>query len=406
VITMPAGLEGVRLVFVLPSIGLGGAERQAFFLARHLREREGADARFLSLSSRAGLAPRLEEAGIPYEFFEPRHGYRSRIGQATDVLRFVARLRRMRAQILMPYCMFQNVICGLTRRAGGARVCIWNQRDEGRSRMERWVERIAVRESTAFISNSTHGAEFVVGSLGVPAGRVNVVANGVVMPAAARAVKNYREALGLPANAFVACMVANLHSNKDHATLIAAWRSVVDRIGPSGRAAHLILAGSFQDTHEALVAQVEALGLERHVSLLGQIRDVDDLLRSSDLAVFSSYAEGIPNAVLEAMAHGLAVAATDYPGIREAVGGEGAALLAPPRDAAKLAEVIVHCADHHDFRIDVGERLRRRVAMEFSVESMATKMTCIVRNEWHAANRRWAGDLASTRYHQIKRGLR
>src|SRR5688572_7331496 len=133
---MNGDLSGVRIVFVLPSIGLGGAERQAFFLARYLREREGADARFLSLSPRAALADQCDAVGLPYEYFVLHHGYRSRSGQVKDVLRFIARLRLMRAQVVLPYCMFQNVLCGLTWQAGGARVCLWNQRDEGRSRME------------------------------------------------------------------------------------------------------------------------------------------------------------------------------------------------------------------------------------------------------------------------------
>jgi glycosyltransferase involved in cell wall biosynthesis len=378
-------LEGVRVLFVLPSIGLGGAERQAFYLAKHLRAREGADAQLLSVSSRAALSEECDRAGVPYGFFTMRHGARDRVGQAIDLLRFIGLLRRRRVQILLPYCMFPNVFSGLAWRVGGARVCIWNQRDEGRDRLGPRFERMAVNSMSHFIANSTHGADFVINDLHVPSQRVSVVQNGIVMPDSCPAARNWRRELGLPSDAFVATMVANLHSKKDHATLIAAWRHVVDDAAMTGRAAHLLLAGQFSDAHEAVVAQVRQLGLDSQVHLLGQVQNVGDLYRTTDLAVFSSYNEGIPNAVLEAMSHRLAVVATDYPGIREAVGPGGFEMLARPRDARDLAGKILLAAQHPDLRSRLGEDGRRRIAEQFSVDRMSSEMTAIIRSAWQRA---------------------
>jgi hypothetical protein len=63
-------------------------------------------------------------------------------------------------------------------------VCIWNQRDEGRSELERWIERLAVGRVTCFVSNSLHGARFLTEHLRVPAEQVHVVHNGVELPQA------------------------------------------------------------------------------------------------------------------------------------------------------------------------------------------------------------------------------
>jgi glycosyltransferase involved in cell wall biosynthesis len=378
-------LRNVHITFVLPSIGLGGAERQAFFLARYLRETEQADARLLSLSPRAALAERCDQAAIPYGFFEVKHAYRSRVGQATDVLRFIRRLRRERVDILLPYCMFQNILCGLTWRASGVGLCIWNQRDEGRSRVESWVERMAVRLTPHFISNSTHGADFLTGVLHAPASRVHVVNNGVEMPPLERAAVDWRAKLDLPPGAFVAAMVANLHSKKDHKTLIAAWRPVVDAVAAHGRSAQLLLAGAFGDSYDALREQVASLGLTNHVRFLGQVQDVAGLLKAIDLALFSSYTEGVPNSVLEAMAHGLAVVGTDFAGIREAVGDEAATtLLAPPRDAAALADRIVVAATDAALREHFGRQGKLRVSERFGVDRMAAEMTAIIASAWRS----------------------
>jgi glycosyltransferase involved in cell wall biosynthesis len=378
----PRSLRGVRIVFVLPSIGLGGAERQAFFLARYLLEREDARPHLLSLSTRTSLAERCDQAGVPYSFFELQHGYKSRMGQARDALRFVGRLRRQRAQILLPYCMFQNVLCGLTWRPAGVRLCIWNQRDEGRSRLDPWLERIAVRLTPRFISNSTHGATFLTEQLRIAPTRVRVVHNGIELPPTDRSTVDLRQELGLPPNAFVVTMVANLHSKKDHETLVSAWRHVVDVLAPTGRSAQLLLAGSFSDRHQALVAQVASLSLQDHVRFLGQVQKVDDLLQAVDVAAFSSFTEGVPNAVLEAMAHGLAVVGTDYAGIREAVGAEGLSLLAPPRDAAALADRLLKAATDTAFRERIGRLGRARVVECFGVEKMASEMTAIIASAW------------------------
>jgi glycosyltransferase involved in cell wall biosynthesis len=380
-------LRGVRILFVLPSLGLGGAERQAFLLARHLLQRERADVRLLGTTRFSTMTGQCDANGLPYEFFDLQRGYLGRIGHVAEVAQFVAVLRRLRVQILLPYCMFQNILCGLTWRAGGARVCIWNQRDEGRSRLARWVERLAIAQIPRFISNSHHGAQFLTDALQVPPNRVHVIHNGIEIPPARLNGANWRGQLGVPSDAFVACMVANLHRRKDHKTLIAAWRLVVDRLEPTGHAPHLLLAGQAVDTHDQLVEQVHRLGLEGLVQFLGEVRDVTSLLASVDLAVFSSFAEGVPNAVLEAMAMGRAVVATDYPGIREAVGPAGAPWLARARDADDLANKIVTAALDPALRDRLGSQGRCRVVNHFSVEKMAAAMTDVILEEWEERSR-------------------
>lgn len=380
-------LRGVRILFVLPSLGLGGAERQALLLARHLRANLQADVRIVAMSRESGLVEACEAAHIPHAFFDLTHAYRSRLGHLKDLLRFVLLLRRERAQIVLPYCMFQNVLCGLTWWTGGASVCIWNQRDEGRARLEGWIERIAVRTLRRFVSNSRHGAAFLTEHLHVPAEMVSLVANGVEMPEPGPSRTNMRDALGLPPGALVACMVANLHGKKDHATLLAAWRLVIDRQPEGSPPPHLLLAGSFGDRHDALVQQAMALSIEDRVHFLGTVHDVNDLLRSVDLAVFSSFTEGVPNAVLEAMAHGLPVVGTDFEGIQEAVGPEGAGLLAAPRDPEQLAERILMTAADPVLRARIGQRARERAMDVFGVDRMVSEMTGIIAAEWARAGR-------------------
>jgi glycosyltransferase involved in cell wall biosynthesis len=115
------------------------------------------------------------------------------------------------------------------------------------------------------------------------------------------------------------------------------------------------------------------------VHFLGEVEDTGSLLRSIDLFTFSSFNEGVPNAVLEAMACGLAVAGTDYAGIREAIGDEGAVLLAPPRDAEALADRIVQAALDPELCARLGRAGQERVRAHFSIEAMCDRTVRLIR---------------------------
>ena len=378
---LSGSLDDVRIQLVVPTFGPGGAQRQAFLLARYLASREGASVNLLNLGPDGALAGLCDAHGIPHGRFELRHGYRDRAGQVRDVLRFAAFLRRNRVDVLLPYCMFQNVFCGVTWRLGGVKACLWNQRDEGRSRLEPLVERVAVRQTRCFVSNSAHGAAFLTGTLGVPADRVHVVGNGIELVEPQGRREEWRQRVGAAASDFVALMAANLSQFKDHATLIAAWAIVAERLRRDGRGTHLLLAGLQMERYEALRAQVRELGLDECVRFLGPVADTSPLLEAADLAVFSSASEGVPNAVLEAMAAGLCVVATDHPGIREAVGPDASVWLARQRDPVDLADRILTAARDERTRAAAGAQGRARVAARFGVERMGAAMAQLIRGQ-------------------------
>jgi glycosyltransferase involved in cell wall biosynthesis len=382
-----ARLHGANVAFVLPSLERGGAERQAFLLARHLVRHEGARVLMVSLGNVGGIGEACRRKQIPCAAFRLRHPGRGFAMKVLDLVRFAAFLRRHRVDVVLPYCMFPNVLCALSWRLGGARVCVWNQRDEGRDRMSTRLERAAVSQVRCFVANSSHGAAFLRSALDVPADAIQVIHNGIELSPAAATRAQWRADLGIEPDAFAACMVANLHRYKDHATLVAAWARVVEALAGRGRRAYLLLAGAFRDRYEPLLAQVRSLGLTDDVRFLGEVGDVAGLLQAVDLAVFSSQAEGLPNAVLEAMASGLAVAATDYPGIREAMGPEGALLLAQPGDPVDLAHKIVTAAVDPELRAALGERARRRVEAEFTIDRMGRRMADVIAGQYARAER-------------------
>jgi glycosyltransferase involved in cell wall biosynthesis len=375
-----AALAGRRIIIVLTELELGGAERQAMLLARFLSEEQKALVEVWGCLGEPGrIATLCEQYGIPWRLV-PWPWADTRQERLKRIAKFAWTLRRARPDIILPYLIFPNVVCGQVWRLTGARACIWNQRDEGIGRMPR-AERRAARQVPLFISNSQGGADFLVDKLGARRERVRVIHNGVTLSPPQAARSEWRERLGLGAGSFVACMVANLTQYKDHDTLLRAWKVVADSLHQQGRSAVLLLAGrldSSDSTHHSVKALAYDLELGRSVRFLGQVLDLSGLLSAVDLAVFSSRSEGSPNGVLESMAAGLAVAGTDISGISEAVGPEGKRYLAPSGDAAGLAERILMLAEDAGERARLGAKNRARIETEFSPQHMCEQVLALM----------------------------
>jgi glycosyltransferase involved in cell wall biosynthesis len=170
----------------------------------------------------------------------------------------------------------------------------------------------------------------------------------------------WRKRLEIDDASFVACMVGNLHTNKDHETLLRAWRIVIRTLEPK---AVLVLAGRHDGAYESLVALTRELEIERGVRFAGYVSDVVGLLGAVDVGVFSSRSEGCPNGVLECMAAGLAIAASDIEGVREVLGSSE--FLAPVGDAAALSHKILMLASDPTLRATLGARNRKRIIEHF-----------------------------------------
>jgi glycosyltransferase involved in cell wall biosynthesis len=142
--------------------------------------------------------------------------------------------------------------------------------------------------------------------------------------------------------------VANLNAYKGHATLLGA----VGQLRPNGWSLLLVGDGPERSNLEQMIA---AANLRERVSILGRRLDVHEVLDTADLVVLPSYSEGMPNAVLEAMAHGLPVVASDVGGVRSLL-GSGAGIVVAPRDQKALTEALQRLIDDPSLRARMGEK--------------------------------------------------
>ena len=370
-------LSGMRIIIVLVALELGGSERQALLLARHLKNQQKAHVEVWAMVEPGPLAALCDQYEIPWRIVTcPWIDGRFRRPRA--LASFARRLRQAHADVILPYTEMPNLICGLVWRWTRARLCVWNQRDNGIDRMITRYEPHALRQVPVFISNSTEGADHLINVRGVAKKRVRVIRNGVELPPAQVTREQGRRQWGIPESSFAACMVANLSDYKDHATLLRAWQLVSKRLEAEGRHPVLLLAGRFDAEAEILKALADDLGLDTSVRFLGPVDDVAGLLNASDVGVLCSNSEGSPNCVLEYMAAGLAVVGTDIPAMREALTPENYSLLAPAGNSDILAGHIVKIANDEQLRQRLGALNRSKVKAEFSPHRMCIETVAVI----------------------------
>jgi glycosyltransferase involved in cell wall biosynthesis len=162
-----------------------------------------------------------------------------------------------------------------------------------------------------------------------------------------------RRALGIPGDATVVVTVANLRATKDHRNLLSAARVVAD-----ARADVRFLVVGDGPLRGELEATCRQWDLEATVSFLGSRDDVYDLLQAADVFALASLHEGLPVAMMEAMAAGLPAVLTRVGGIPEVVVDGWEALLVPPQDPRGLAAAILELAGDPHLRAVLAERAR------------------------------------------------
>lgn len=324
------GAPAMRVFLMIGQLGLGGTEKQIVLLARGLRER-GVDTAVLVMFDGGPRESELHDAGVPVIHLGFRKRGTSLLAPVVNLAAFarlVALLGRDRPDVLHAFLVHSYVPAAPAARLARVPVLIAGRRSlgefaEGR-RLVLAVERAATRVTDLLIANAHAVADNTLRRERVPAEKISVVYNGLpdaafdeVPPAAVRS------------EAPVVLCVANLKPYKGHRHLIEGMALLRDQ----GLACTLVLAGEGQE-RASLEADAVRYGVD--VRFLGARTDTPRLLARADVFVLPSLYEGMSNAVMEAMAAGRPVVATEVGGTGELLRGRG--VLVPPADPQALAD--------------------------------------------------------------------
>jgi glycosyltransferase involved in cell wall biosynthesis len=240
----------------------------------------------------------------------------------------------------------------------------------------KWTLRLLYQRLDCVVVSSEMMMKDLTVSVG-PQARVEVIPNGVDLkrfrpadnPVERRAL---RSALGLDDNHQMITMIGSVHPRKGSDLLMEAWVDLAKRFPD----AHMFLVGlrkdlgypDLSDFRRKIDGLLAASGAAGRVHFTGHIDNVPDYLRASDVFVFPSKREGMPNAVIEAMTCGLPVVLTSFEGLSEEFGKPGLEYLMADRQAESIAASVAEVLNNKKLAAKLGQSARSCIEKTMGLE--------------------------------------
>ena len=364
------------VVFTIGTLEIGGAELHLASVAAELVSR-GWNVSIYSLAGEGPLARSLTERGVNIVCPPIKRDGRP----APMIIRLIrfsivfvhlfTVLVRRRPAIVHCFLPIAYLTTAPLAFLAGIRIRVMSRRSLNHYQQKHPLLRILERRlhghMTAILGNSRRVLADLLEE-GVDERRLGLIYNGVDLKRLTlkTARSETRGALGISADALVMIVVANLIPYKGHLDLINAL-GCADPSLP--RDWQLLIVGRDDGAGAAVGSLAAKLGIGDHIRFLGSRTDVPGLIAASDLGILPSHEEGFSNAIIEQMAAGLCVIATDVGGNAEAIRDRTTGLIVPPRDIDAMSRAIVQLVADPALRSRFGSAAQARVQSNFTLDA-------------------------------------
>ena len=379
----PAGVTGIRngkiFVISLP-LRIGGTENHLLSVLPALKDR-GLDITLVTLGTAGPLGEAVAAKDVSV-VSRRRSRLLSGLAAAVPVLDSIdlffwlfwlfIRHRPAAAHFFLPK---PYLIGGTAALAAFVPIRIMSRRSlndyQSKHRLASILERRLHRRMSAVLGNSRAVVRQLLGE-GVSARRVGLLYNGVRLPRPAdvRTRAEQRSKFDIADDELVVVQTASFYPYKRHDVALQAASLLEGRNAGRWR---LIFAGRDAGEMEAAIRLAARLGIERRVLFAGEAKNVDELLLCADVGLLCSDQEGFSNAILEYMAHGLPVVATDTGGNGEAVINGESGLIVPAGNPEAVADALSSLLGDKKHRLAMGRAARRRVGEHFHETTMVDR---------------------------------
>lgn len=352
---------------VIHSLDVGGAEEMVANYARHL-DRTRFSPSVCALRSGGRLFDQLKREGVPAFLIGKRAG-----ADARTLWRLVRLLRREKIDILHTHNASAHGWGLLAAVIARIPILVATEHSihfPGRGgKIYPLLRRLFRHRFAIVISCSEQVRNAQLAPWQLPAKKHVVVHNGIDISRYEPLSKlaSTTEEFQLESSRPVVGTIGSLTLHKGHIFLIDA----IVKLRELGFVPQVLIVGDGPLRGE-LMAKVALHGLEEQVLLLGRKDNVSQILPHFDIFVLPSLREGFPITILEAMAAGLPVIATDVGGNREAIAHGETGLILPPADADALVSALRTMIENPEHAREMGKRGRRRAMATFRVERMMT----------------------------------
>jgi glycosyltransferase involved in cell wall biosynthesis len=285
-------------------------------------------------------------------------------------------LRQEQPQIVQSFLPWTNICGTIAAKIArvpiiitGRRANIREQHMDFRRFPDQWLQDLCNVWTTVVLANSYNVKhECLQREKYLAKEKIRVIYNGV--DAARYAITSEkaatRNALGIPDTSMIVGIIASLHPRKGHRDFLKAASIVLHRYPKT----IFLIVGQDVGIRQELEALARRLHIDDCVRFTGERDDIPEILDLLDVQVSASYVEGLSNALLEGMAAGKPIVATDVAGNSELVIHEQTGLLIPPGDPDSLARNLLRLLEDKPLRERYGNAARRRVETMFQMDHM------------------------------------
>lgn len=361
----------IKILHLLGSTIRGGTETMTLRLITNMSSQFQNEVCFLS--KRGPIGEELEHKGVRVYYLSLTSFWTIPI----VAFRLYRLLRANHYDILHLYGLKANLLGRVLGRLSGHKRILGALRSMYPSGSKKiwtlWIDRLTFWLSLGYVSNSQAAIDSLVAH-GYDRHKFWLIHNGIDIAPFYRRSEEEKEAIkgkyNLPLDKPIITCVANLRLPKGHEYLIEALHNLKNT--SHDFITLLVGDGPLREKLERLVRE---LNLERHVLFLGSKaqQEIPNILAITDIFVLSSLWEGLPTAIIEAMAAGCPVVATAVGGIPEVVVDGVTGFLVPPKNVTALAEKIKLLLRDEGLRQRMGQAGAKRVKQQFTIEHMVSK---------------------------------
>jgi glycosyltransferase involved in cell wall biosynthesis len=361
----------IKILFVITSSGIGGAEKVLYHTTR-LLDPERYVASICSLKEKGQVARDAEITGIEVHCLAMADGERAYgwISSITALFRLTTYIMKVRPTIVHSFLFRANIISRIAAFLARVPLSISSVRVMGGEKdYYHTIERVTSGMVDHYITVSDSVKEYLIHKANILPEKITTIYNGVTLNGLMPEGKESTPLnFGIKPHDSVVLSVGRLHQQKGHDYLIRAI-AIVKREVPTVK---VLIVGEGEEEND-LKNLVKSLDLSEEVIFAGLCREIGKILNFTNLFVLPSLWEGMPNAVLEAMAAAKPVVATRVGGVPELVVDGKTGLLVAPQDSDALAHAIVELLRNNERARRMGNAGRKRVREHFSLTAMIAK---------------------------------
>ncbi|MBI3999974.1 MAG: GT4 family glycosyltransferase PelF [Candidatus Omnitrophica bacterium] len=361
-------MEPIKILYLIDKLVPAGTQTNLLEIVKRL-DRSKFDPRVIALLGGGELEGEFEAAGVEPILLKVGKVYGPSGWKALSYL--TKYMKKEKIDIVQTFFLHADILGSLAAKFARVRRVVMSRRDEGfwRSRRQLILNRTFNRYAKKIVVNSMAVREAVRKNEQVGSRRIHLIYNGVDLDKyfpSPQLRDETRSELGIKEDEFVVGMIANMrHEVKGHRYLIKAFALVSKEI-PNVK---LMLIGD-----GPLEAKLEGyafhLGVSDRILFLGSRRDITPLVNAMDLVCAPSLSEGFSNTILEAMAIGKPIIATNVGGNPEVIFHGETGFLVRPRDGKAIAQKILFLIQNDLLRTQMGDAARKRIEANFTAQKM------------------------------------